>query len=559
MRSSIRPGSRYNNFLLLFCIAFILFLTIAASIRFSTPVPGIPSAKAEHLDSGWSYEYRGNLYALDQFPCTLDLSDSTLHLMHSLSDMQWNDKDVLAFQTRYESIRVWADDVLVYEAAKGKEHALSSMWHFIPLYLCEDSSTLYVELTRYDQKTNWSLPSVLMDHPDAIWIHLLSSHAPAILFWISCMLFTLLLILVIIFMAIRKMENIAPILALAAFIFLSGQWILLDSKVTTLFGGNYALTYFFSYCVFYLLPAPFFFHIQLIFDQENRVLRYLSFAILLNAAICMGLHLFGVVSIRNTTFTVHILILLATFVSVRGFFHSIVKRRERKLICTFLGVLFIFISGLISIVLYYTNLLPPTNSAILYSWALLVMTVCMTMDTVSSLGYFWKQKQYMDRYRQLAVQDSMTMLENRNAYESRLKDLTANPPNRLTFILFDVDNLKKINDTYGHHVGDQAIYLSAQCVREIFNSLGNCYRIGGDELCVIVTSPCDTVRKLQQFDDLLKLKSNDTLPITVSHGFAESSFEPGRKITATDITELQKAADKKLYEYKNSRKQSRQV
>lgn len=46
-------------------------------------------------------------------------------------------------------------------------------------------------------------------------------------------------------------------LSLAGFIFLSGQWVLLDSKILTLFGGNYAVVYYLSHLAFYLLMVPF--------------------------------------------------------------------------------------------------------------------------------------------------------------------------------------------------------------------------------------------------------------------------------------------------------------
>ena len=65
-------------------------------------------------------------------------------------------------------------------------------------------------------------------------------------------------------MTIRKVSGISILVSLGSFIFLSGTWILLDTKITTIAGGNYALTYFFSYLVFYLLLIPLLFFFQLI-------------------------------------------------------------------------------------------------------------------------------------------------------------------------------------------------------------------------------------------------------------------------------------------------------
>ena len=178
------------------------------------------------------------------------------------------------------------------------------------------------------------------------------------------------------------------------------------------------------------------------------------------------------------------------------------------------------------------------------------------MDAVFSLGRFWKQKQYMDRYRQLAIKDSMTLLGNRNAYELHLQRLVSNPPHRLVFILFDVDNLKRINDTYGHHVGDQAIYLSAQCIREIFEHTGSCYRIGGDEYCVILTAFGDIEEKLQQFDSLFEIRSRDIVSTTVSHGWAERFFVEGQEAMLEDVLALKEEADMNLYRHKRESKRN---
>lgn len=514
-------------------------------------MPGIPCAPAESMGSGWTDE---NGVSVGQLPCSLDLPGSTLWLIHDLSDIATDDEKVFVFRTRYETIRVWADDILVYETAQGEEHALGSRWHFIPAGSFKGASLLRVEFTRYEEKKDWYVSTVFVDYPAAVLVYLLNDYASVILFCIFSALFTLLLIFIVIFMAKEKMPGISTILALAAFVFLSGQWVLLDSKITTLFGGNYALTYFFSYCVFYLLMVPFLLYIQLMLDCKNRILRYLPWAFIGNAVLCMGLYLFGVVSIQNTTGTVHILMILAIAVSTWELFHSAVKWREGKTIITFYGILLVYAVGLLSIILYNTGVLRPANNAVLYSWALLILILSMSVDAIFSFGRMWKQKQYIEHYRQMAIQDSMTLLKNRNAYELHLQKIVSEPPRKLTFILFDVDNLKMINDTYGHHVGDQIIYLSAQCVREIFESSGNCYRIGGDEFCVILNRPEDIPSKLSQFDALFKSRSKDVISTTVSYGWKEKNFDKGVKVTMEDITALQNEADENLYRHKKANK-----
>ena len=175
----------------------------------------------------------------------------------------------------------------------------------------------------------------------------------------------------------------------------------------------------------------------------------------------------------------------------------------------------------------------------------------MTMDSVLIFERVWKEKQYIQFYRQLATEDSMTKLGNRNAYEIRIRDLIAHPPDEVSFIMFDIDQMKHINDTYGHHAGDQVISLAAQCIHEVFGDQGSCYRIGGDEFCVILTSPMDIPRKLQEFDRLIQIRNQTSFPVRVSHGWEKRNYSDG-PIVLEDIIELKTASDQELYYNKNT-------
>lgn len=548
-------GSVHKRVLFLFALIAVACLTCAAAVRYATPLNGIPDPEVRRVDSGWFYEDGGGLSPLPQLPCRLDLAGDTLCLVRDLSDTAPRPDDVLAVQTRYQSIRVWADQTLIYEAAQGREHALSSMWHFISSESYSGAAAVRIELTKYDGEPDWELFPILQDHPDAVGMYLFRSHLPTVLAWAWCMLFTLLLALILLFMAIRRIAGIPHVLSLASFIFLSGMWILLDSKISTVYGGNYALTYFFSYCVFYLLPVPLLCYFQLMMELRSPALRRLLWIAVGNAGLWMLLHLLGVISIRDTAVSVHLIIIAFLAVFVREAFKRRRKRQQKRLVCTFWSIPVIFAAALVSIVLYHAGLLPPTNSAVLYIWSLLALILCMVMDTVMMFGRIWKERQYMELYRQLATEDTMTRLANRNAYELRLRELVSRPCGQVTIILFDIDQMKRINDTYGHQAGDQVISLAARCIREVFASCGDCYRIGGDEFCVILTSAQEISRKLQAFDELIGERNRTGFPVSVSYGWEKRDFGEAKAVTPEAIMELKAAADRNLYSNKRGRGQ----
>lgn len=555
MHHSMGIFSRRYLSIVFWGMIFTILLALLASSRFSTYLSGLPSHETIHLDSGWVYEDGNSLSLLEELPCTITYPENTLHLYHDVTSIKKDPKDVLTFRTRYASIRIWADDALIYEAAQGKDHAIGSMWHFIPLTDFADASTLRVELTKYDNSPQWELPAVLLDCSGTLQVHLLHACAPAILFWMFSLLFVCLLLLTSVFMLGQKIPAVRIALSLAGFIFLSGQWVLLDSKIPTLFGGNYAVVYFLSYLAFYLLMVPFLLFIQQMLRRRNRILHALPLFFIGNTVLCMGLHLAGLVPIHKTTFTVHILIFITILISTKELFHGIIKGGNRKLLCTFLGMLVIYGISILSILLYGTGHLPDANSGILYIWGILILILGMTMDTIFSMNHIWKQKQHLDHYKQLAIQDTMTLLGNRNAFELHLQHLLSHPPQQLLFILLDVDNLKTINDTKGHHVGDQIIYVAAQCILEVFGSLGPCYRIGGDEFSILLIESHDVDQKLQQFEALFQKQCCDLFPTSVSYGWAEKSFDADCPLSVNDLIALKQEADENLYRQKRQHKQ----
>lgn len=95
------------------------------------------------------------------------------------------------------------------------------------------------------------------------------------------------------------------------------------------------------------------------------------------------------------------------------------------------------------------------------------------------LGYLFLQ----DRMIRL---DSMTGAWNRESfYNTYSRRLQLSPEKRFGAIYFDIDNLKMINDTYGHLEGDKAIKLVMQIIRDVLPSGAVICRLGGDEFIVI--------------------------------------------------------------------------
>lgn len=143
--------------------------------------------------------------------------------------------------------------------------------------------------------------------------------------------------------------------------------------------------------------------------------------------------------------------------------------------------------------------------------------------------------------------DALTGLLNQNSYLNRTAEMRRSGE---VLVVFDVDNFKQVNDRYGHVKGDICLAEIAACIKKAYARHGYCYRMGGDEFCVLLRDgdrehACarDFVRRLDE-----RRKELDFLP-TVSFGSAEISNE--------NVVTVKDRADHNMYRYKKERKAHR--
>lgn len=105
---------------------------------------------------------------------------------------------------------------------------------------------------------------------------------------------------------------------------------------------------------------------------------------------------------------------------------------------------------------------------------------------------------------ELADIDNLTGLYNRNTYDKWVKEHPR--PDGTTMLTFDLNYLKKCNDTLGHAMGDLYIRSAAQIISRVFEGRGKCYRIGGDEYCVITEGLIGSVEMEEKFAEMEKLE-----------------------------------------------------
>lgn len=112
-----------------------------------------------------------------------------------------------------------------------------------------------------------------------------------------------------------------------------------------------------------------------------------------------------------------------------------------------------------------------------------------------ALSFAMARQQAQLHLRSLSLMDELTGLHNRRGFiglaEQRLK-LTSRQGVRSTLVFIDVDNLKYINDNFGHREGDYALRQIADLLRQCFRDSDILGRLGGDEFCALLSHTEET-------------------------------------------------------------------
>ncbi|MEW9797354.1 putative bifunctional diguanylate cyclase/phosphodiesterase [Alteromonas sp. CYL-A6] len=167
-----------------------------------------------------------------------------------------------------------------------------------------------------------------------------------------------------------------------------------------------------------------------------------------------------------------------------------------------------------------------------------------------------ERKQNEARLRQLALQDDLTGLLNRNGLNDAITRLT-DKQTAFAVLFIDLDGFKQVNDTAGHEQGDACLKAVAGVLTRIFDRHSTLTRWGGDEFVVVMTQPAQAVANSDALIDALEHLDISTpsadLWLSASIGVA---FYPEHGDTPSGIIQ---AADAAMYHAKVSGKGRVQV
>ena len=353
----------------------------------------------------------------------------------------------------------------------------------------------------------------------------------------------------------KRFGNAARWVYIGLFAIITGIFIMMDSKLLYLIYGHSAIWHITVEISLMMIPVPFFLYFVEEFKLSKRLYPLIIMGVGLTEVIVnLLLNLLNIKEYHETVVATHCVFALIIVVGVHIVGSAMVKDIKNH-IYDFLGLVVIGVGGITDVVLYYTKSVSQTYIFLRIGVFGFIILSCM--QVVISILYEYEDTVRGDVVRNLAYHDGLTGLLNRTSFIEEMESIDKKNGSCVLLAMFDVNNLKAVNDTLGHAAGDNLILSEARALSAGFSEVGKVFRIGGDEFVVIITG--DLIR--DKFENGLKTYEEKIREMNASQGAFAISAAVGvdSNVISDSCTsqDILKKADAAMYENKKEMKQMR--
>ena len=464
--------------------------------------------------------------------------------------------DTIVIRRKLDEERIWEDPdrSLPFPMLEG------SYWRLIRMPAFYEGKELRIEIVPQVNQYAGELPAIYTGTKASL-VYMVARQG--IVFLLLGLIAVILGVAILIMGLIMRHEGViaSRMCYLGLLAVITGIWGVLEARVTQLFTGNIPRASYVLFACFSMLPVlitAFVLTYESLRDQwYMKALFYLAVA---NFVAQQILQITGVLYYMQMITVVHILFVLILCGLIACFFTLRRSREAKKDYFIYKAMLILALFGMGDIVWYY--LFPAGRVGIFLRIGILFLIAYLGYDTIRQIGLLRIQEAKNSFYKELAYTDIMTGLNNRTAYENRVEKIRKvtetlrenhevpeenekKKDDSWIIMIADMNCLKVINDEHGHDKGDEAIFKLASHLKKYFGPVGECFRIGGDEFCVLAPD----IRE-ERFEEICQnfraaLEKEDqetTYPFSASMGYV--------LLDESGIDECVKKADQKMYEEK---------
>ena len=428
----------------------------------------------------------------------------------------------VCIRTSMQSIVIKVDDDIIYSHGTTGDETVGkspgSLWNVVRIPDGSQGKEITLTVSSPYQRYAGNLPGITYGSRSALLFSIVRHNGFGFVSAVFLLLFGAVL-LVLYFIAKHGRIKDKGVLYLALFAVLMALWLLGESKMLQFFTGNQVFITCVSFLSLMLFPIP----LHLFFETLSRTRLAKRFSAVFVAAyavnffVSTALQCFMVLDFIETLPVTLLLIIVSSLTSVVLMGIEILKYRNHELGPFALATLVLVIFGAFEVVNLINGHLLIISRYL--NIGLLFYILLLGIFSTKRLRRALQRGREAAYFEWLAYRDLLTKGKNRTAYtrdvEKNYKTPAALAGVRL--ILFDLNDLKRINDTYGHNAGDDALIHCYTCIDRAFGKLGTSYRIGGDEF-VCILPPCP--QKEYEAADAVFEKAVENAAKSVSYPFS---------------------------------------
>lgn len=562
----LRENTSSKNSMMIQLALFVAFIAISVLIVMDSCANFVynPTGNAEQIlsyQNSWKTESDTDVSEITRD--TAYGSDGVW--IHNVLPSNLSGDSALSIQTDSSKVTVLVDGREIYNQEFIMPHNDSGGQYWMFVKLSDNYSGEKIEIHFESKDTlsrinlNQVVSSINIGSPRALQSNIISNNIYIVVLFFICFLLGIIISVFSVLMGAKsKNYNMLGMTSLSTFLIITGIWILFDSVIPQFFISNLVIIRYISYASFMLIIVPFLQYVKTLISVRYLRFDVLSALAIANALISIVLHIANLLPLPTTLIFTHILIITSFFTTCWSFYKEMIRMKNRDILIPLLAVVLLGIGGVAAVIAYYIGSSSVKNVTVIFVVAFTMFIVMLIVNAIWIVSKEFKNSAKSDVYKQLAITDMMTGLYNRSAFDEKISALESGEEaySKIAFVLFDINNLKKCNDSCGHHIGDRIIRASANCIMNAFQSQTKRYRIGGDEFVVILLDDLadDLNQCLDKFNaEVDHYNSVHTHKLSVAYGtsYDDRAINPDHPIT---IKTLFQTADKNMYQNKAFKK-----
>lgn len=536
---------------LLICIVIGLLVLIPEIFLSNVNLPPLADKKLKEYDEGWTVSVRDLSYEntiLPFFAEEAELGD-TLVLNKRLPAKIENDT-YLFFRASHQKVKAYIDGEAVYRFGwdEGRSYGKSPAcaWILVPVLKEQAGKQIQIELTGAYASYAGKINDFYLGDKSSVLIYIAKDRLASI--FICMALIIMGFSMMITAFILRNGKAVQSLFRLGVLSVLVGIWSTFTLNILQMLMGDVFVLLNMEFVTFLLLlPTTLWFLESFDHYKNQKILQIIFWGSVILAVTIHLLQFFNIADYMETLSASHVLIV----VSIIYFAFSGLKEcRERKecrevRILTVSVILTFLFSGLDLLKFYFYITF---DDGFFTRIGMLLFIIIWASEIIQNMSRLIIKMTQTRMLETLAYQDQMTNLKNRSAFEEKLTEYRKGGMDEVYIVAFDMNDLKGINDNYGHAIGDQAIRRIANILKTEFEENGICYRIGGDEFCVMIPNASAIpeqfiIEKIERVKAEVHMIGEEQHPsLSLAGGFSKATGKEGQ-----DIDSAYRQADKKMY------------